>query len=56
MESRTHEAKTLVHHAVGTITLTYHTFAVCGDGDQYLVVCQAEPGSDDERSLHLLAR
>lgn len=53
--SKSHETKSLDHPDVGPLALEYHTFEVSGISDQYLLVCQAEPGSRAEQALHLLS-
>ncbi|MEU4013334.1 helix-turn-helix transcriptional regulator [Streptomyces pseudogriseolus] len=54
VRGKAHEAKSLHHHQVGELTLTYDSFTVDSARDQQLVVYQAESGSVSEQALALL--
>jgi hypothetical protein len=47
--------KRMVHPMVGELTLQYETLVMPGDPDQLLVTYSAEPGSQSETALRLLA-
>ncbi len=48
--------KHFLHPEVGELFLDYTGFEIPGDGDMRMVVMTAEPGSESERKLGLLAR
>jgi transcriptional regulator with XRE-family HTH domain len=53
--TKVREAKRLVHHQVGELTLTFHAFGVTDVDGRHVVVCQAETGSRSEEALRLLS-
>lgn len=55
MREKAHRTKWLLHLIVGPLTLSYEVLALSGDSDQLLVVYTAEPGSESETALRLLA-
>jgi transcriptional regulator with XRE-family HTH domain len=55
VREKTHGTKRFRHPIVGPLTLAYETLALQGDGDQTLVVYTAEPGSESDTALRLLA-
>ncbi|WP_129669369.1 helix-turn-helix transcriptional regulator [Phytoactinopolyspora endophytica] len=55
VREKTHGTKTLRHPLVGTVTLGYETFRLPDLPDQALISYVAEPGSDAETALQLLA-
>ena len=55
VREKTHGLKRYGHPLVGELTLRYESFLVAGNSGQMLVVYRAEPGSDSERALALLA-
>lgn len=50
-----HHTKTLEHPEVGRMTLEYRTFDIPAAHDQHLLICDAAPESDAERTLRRLA-
>ena len=52
---KTHGTKRLMHPIVGPLTLAFETLLLPGDGDQVLGIYTAEPGSESETALRLLA-
>ncbi|KQY29047.1 hypothetical protein ASD42_26495 [Nocardia sp. Root136] len=55
VRAKTAGQKRFTHPLVGELALSYETFTVNGAPGQTLVVYHAEPGSDAEQSLVLLA-
>jgi transcriptional regulator with XRE-family HTH domain len=55
VKEKTHGTKRLRHPIVGELTVSYETLALPGDGDQMLVTYTAEPGSESDTALRLLA-
>jgi transcriptional regulator with XRE-family HTH domain len=55
VREKTHGSKRFVHPQVGELELHYETFAVAGSSGQVLSVYHAEPGSQTEQGLALLA-
>jgi transcriptional regulator with XRE-family HTH domain len=55
VREKTHGTKRFRHPIVGPLTLAYESLALRGDGDQTLVVYTAEPASESETALRLLA-
>jgi hypothetical protein len=55
VREKTHGTKRLDHPIVGELTVSYESLALPGDADQMLVIYTAEPGSETETSLRLLA-
>ncbi|GAA4429811.1 helix-turn-helix transcriptional regulator [Georgenia halophila] len=54
VQGKTEDSKRFHHPEVGVLDLRYHTFTVNGSRGQQLLVYEAGPGSDTERSLALL--
>jgi transcriptional regulator with XRE-family HTH domain len=55
VREKTYGSKRFQHPLVGPLTLEYESLALPGDADQTLVVYTAEPGSESETALRLLA-
>jgi transcriptional regulator with XRE-family HTH domain len=55
VREKTHGVKRYTHPLVGELELRYESFTVAGAPDQMLIVYLAEPGSDTERALALMA-
>jgi transcriptional regulator with XRE-family HTH domain len=55
VREKTHGTKRLRHPIVGDLTLSYESLAIAADTDQMLITYTAEPGSESETALHLLA-
>ena len=55
VRAKTAGSKRIVHPMVGELTVAWETFAVSSAPGQLLVAYQAEPGSESERALALLA-
>jgi transcriptional regulator with XRE-family HTH domain len=55
VHEKTYGTKLIRHPIVGELTLAFESLALPGDDDQMLVVYTAEPGSESETALRLLA-
>jgi transcriptional regulator with XRE-family HTH domain len=55
VREKTHGTKRMLHPVVGELTLNYETLMVAGEADQALIAYTAEPGSESETALRLLA-
>jgi len=55
VREKTHGIKRMVHPVVGDLTLSYETLTLAGEPDQALITYTAEPGSESETALRLLA-
>jgi transcriptional regulator with XRE-family HTH domain len=55
VRDKTHGTKRFQHPVVGRLELAFETLALPADGDQLLILYTAEPGSESETALRLLA-
>ncbi|EME63915.1 helix-turn-helix transcriptional regulator [Amycolatopsis decaplanina] len=55
VREKAHAWKVMINPVVGELRLRYETLRLPDDPDQALVIYTAEPGSDSERALRLLA-
>ena len=55
VKERTHGTKRYRHPLVGDVTVQYETLRLADDPDQSLMIYTAEPGSESETALRLLA-
>ncbi|KFU82654.1 Helix-turn-helix domain-containing protein [Amycolatopsis lurida] len=55
VREKAHAWKVMINPIVGELKLRYETLRLPADPDQALVIYTAEPGSDSERALRLLA-